>query len=192
MTQYFLIGGYPKKGNNAGRDFCEAFLSNLPENSLVLICSFAREESEWENSYQEMSQFFTLHLPHKKLRFENTNVENFSEQISRARAIFFRGGDDAKLFKCLRKAGEWQQSLENKNVAGTSAGADVLSQYYYDITDGTIKEGLGLAKVKVIPHFESTEYNVDWQQAQAKLENFHPELSTWCLREGEFNKIQAS
>ncbi len=191
MTKYFLVGGYPKKGNRGGKDFCEAFLLDLPENSEVLICSFAREKREWKKSCEEMTAFFALHIPNKKFQFANANIENFSEQVQKANAIFFRGGDDKKLFEILQQDTSWQNFLHNKNIAGTSAGADILSEYYYDITQNSIQKGLGLAKVKVIPHFESEEYNVEWERAKKELENFHAELPTWCLHEGEF-KILAS
>lgn len=186
MTKYFLIGGYPKKGSRGGKDFCQAFLLDLPENASVLICSFAREKNEWQNSCEEMAKFFTQHVPQKNFHFVNADIENFSEQVQASRAIFFRGGDEKKLLACLQENTSWQNFLENKNIAGTSAGSDVLSQYYYDITENNIKEGLGLVKVKVIPHFESSEYTVDWQDAQSQLKNFHEELPAWCLREGEY------
>ncbi len=195
MTKYILVGGYVQKGARGGQDFCDAFVKDLPRDSQVLICPFARPEDAWQNSFEERRNFFLKFIDREDLSYENAQPEIFSKQCRESSAIFFMGGDsEARLMKYATKDTSWMSKkvLENKTLAGTSAGAYALSRYYYDITDYTIKSGLGLAKVKSIVHCFSAEYsNVNWQQAHEALVHYKEQLPVWCLKEGEFKILEA-
>jgi hypothetical protein len=90
--------------------------------------------------------------------------------------------------KALRECPEWINFLEGKTVAGTSAGGDALSRYYYGLDDKEMREGLGLVPLKFIPHFKSDYHGweFDWDKAYNELKAYKEDLPILALAEGQF------
>ncbi len=81
-----------------------------------------------------------------------------AERLRRARLIYLLGGFPDHLAESLRESRCWQAVLEAYRtgavIAGSSAGAMVLGEHFYDPVGGLIKPGLGLlGNLCVIPHF---------------------------------------
>ncbi len=188
MTKYILVGGYPHKTEDGGRKFFQSLLENHTEPVKLLECLFARPEDDWEESFlQDKNKLQTLGLG-IGVDMKCATEANFLEEVKWADAIYFRGGD-IDLVNVLAKYKGWENLLEDKTVAGSSMGAYMLSEYYYDITSLDIKSGLGLVDVKVVVHFNSSEYNVDWEKASIELREYKKDLPSFDLREGEFTVI---
>ena len=113
----------------------------------------------------------------------------FSEQVKWADVIYIRGGQsEARALELLRKESDWINNLGEKTLVGTSAGADIVSKYYYDLDNLKVSEGLGLLPIKVITHYKS-DYNVpniDWDKAYTQLKNSGADLPILTLAEGQF------
>ena len=127
--------------------------------------------------------------PERKLEIIIANPSDFIGQLKWADVIFIRGGENEPLFKELRKHKGWEKELKNKTLAGTSAGANAISKYYYGLGEGgVVGEGLGLLPLKVIVHYRS-DYNapnIDWDKVDTVMEEYEENLDTVKLREGEF------
>jgi peptidase E len=194
-TKYILVGGYPNKAPDGGKAFSEELVKGFDEPVRILECLFARSRDSWDKIFAEDKEFFTKHLPAKKLDFQLAEPERFREQIIWANAIYIRGGAfEAALQRLLQKQSQgWQKELSGKTLSGSSAGADVISKYYYGLDDLKISEGLGLLPMKIIVHYRS-DYNapnIDWDKAEAELRKFKENLQLIKLAEGQFEvKIQ--
>jgi len=83
---------------------------------------------------------------------------------------------------------EWKKDLAGKTIAGSSAGADALSTYYYGLDTREVRSGTGLLPIKMIPHFKSDYHGweFDWDKAEAELKAYKEDLPIMALREGEF------
>lgn len=102
--------------------------------------------------------------------------------------VYLKGGNTRQLLDLLNKNKGWEDKLDGKTIAGTSAGAEAIATYCYDIDDLALEDGLGLLPIKVIVHYQS-DYNapnVDWEKAYHELENYKENLEVVTLREGEF------
>lgn len=89
-----------------------------------------------------------------KIRAEDQKI---AQSLREARLIYLLGGFTHYLGQTLQGSLAWQAVLEAyKNgavIAGSSAGAMVLCEYYYDPGPGRIHEGLGLVSNSlVLPH----------------------------------------
>ncbi len=192
MTKYILVGGYPKKSPDGGKAFAEELIKGFDEPVKVLECLFARPRDNWEKAYAEDAEFFTKHLPSKQVEFQLAQPETFLEQVRWAHAIYIRGGtSETQLIALADQSGNWKKELDGKTLAGSSAGTDVISKYYYNLDDLKLGEGLELVPVKVIPHWRS-DYNapnVDWDKALAELRSYKENLPILTLHEGEFKVI---
>lgn len=187
-VKYILVGGYPDKAKDSGRAFCEEIVKDFKEPVRVLDCIFGRPRETWEEVFADDKEFFKKHAPNKKLEFKLADPDNFTSQAKWASAIYFRGGKTSELIKILNQNGGWEKELEGKTLAGTSAGANIMSRYYYGLDSLKICEGLGLLPIKVIVHYRSdyNSPNIDWDRAYSELKNYKEDLPIITLAEGEF------
>ncbi|MFA5047762.1 MAG: Type 1 glutamine amidotransferase-like domain-containing protein [Patescibacteria group bacterium] len=188
-TKYILIGGYAKAAPDGGKGFCEELVSGFTEPVKILDCLFARPKETWEKAFNDDKAFLTDRLGGKKFVLEMADTEKFLEQVKWADAIYIRGGkEEASLVEYLSADKFWLKELDGKTLAGTSAGADAISKYFYDLDNLKVREGLGLLPIKIIVHYKS-DYNapnVDWDKAAEELKNYGEDLPLVTLKEGEY------
>lgn len=187
-TKIILVGGYPRKAADGGKAFCEELVAGCAEPVKILDCLFARPAENWEKAYREDKEFFERHLPGKRLEVILAQPKTFIEQIRWAHTIYIRGGETTRLLEILATLPHWTHELTGKTLAGSSAGAEALSKYFYYLDTLTMEEGLGLLPIKFIPHYRS-DYNtpnINWDQADIDLQNYKEDLPILKLAEGEF------
>ncbi len=86
--------------------------------------------------------------------------EEIAAQIRSARLVYLLGGFTHYLAQTLAGSLAWEAVLEAHRagavIAGSSAGAMVLAQHYFDPGMGRVYDGLGLVpRVCVLPHFNT-------------------------------------
>jgi peptidase E len=187
MTKYILVGGYPHKGDGDGKALVTALSDGFTEPIKLLDCLFSRPQDGWDASFEEDKAFFNKHTD-KQVIFTLANLNSFDKQLAECNVLYFRGGETKDLMDRLAKFPGWGNKLAGKTVAGSSAGANILSKYYYSPTHLHIRTGLGILDVKVIPHFNSdyNSPNVDWDKAYKELDKHGEKLPVLSLGEGEF------
>lgn len=98
---------------------------------------------------------------------DSANDPAIAEQVSQSRLIYLLGGFTGYLGETLKDSASWQSMLNAYShgavIAGSSAGAMVLCQYYYDPGRSQIVEGLGLIpNTCVLPHHNT--FGKGWAQ----------------------------
>jgi peptidase E len=190
MTKFILVGGYPRGAADGGKAFCESLAKGFFKPAKILECLFSRPINDWEGSFQQDVEFFSKFLGQENVHLKMATLENFEKELEWADAVYFRGGETDLLIERLSKYPEWRNKLDGKTVAGSSAGAYMLSKYYFDIVNFGIKEGLGLVEAKSIVHWKSETYqNLNWELALEDLRAHKASLPTYHLAEGEFVEV---
>lgn len=87
----------------------------------------------------------------------SANDASIADTLERARVVYMLGGFTGFLGETLQGSAGWQAVLrayeQGAVVAGSSAGAMVMCQYYFDPGRGQVVEGLGLVPNScVLPH----------------------------------------
>ena len=188
MTKYILLGGYAHKAPDSGKAFYKELVGGFDEPVKVLMCYFARAKGTWNEAFVEDAAVATAHVAPKKVEFRIADTDTFLEQVKWADVVYLKGGETLDLEPLLKKNAGWEKLLEGKTLAGTSAGAEIISRYSYNIDHFKMFEGYGLVPVKILVHFKS-DYNapnIDWDKIYNETKAFHPELELLTLREGEF------
>jgi peptidase E len=190
MTKYILVGGYPHKAADGGKAFAEELVHGINQPVKLLDCLFARSQDNWPKAFEQDKEFFSKHLPNVRFEIELANPSSFIEQVKWADAVYIRGGTNELLLVAFLKQGSdlWS-ALEGKTLAGSSAGANAISKYYYGLDDLTFEEGIGLLPIKTIVHWQS-DYNapnINWESAYEGMKEFGDKSLPICtLKEGEF------
>ena len=91
---------------------------------------------------------------------ESANDENLAKSLREARLIYMLGGFTGYLGETLKGSATWQAVLEayakGAVIAGSSAGAMVLCEFYYDPSRGQVVEGLNLLPHAIVmPHYDT-------------------------------------
>src|SRR5579863_1212967 len=87
----------------------------------------------------------------------SANDMTIAATIGQSQLIYMLGGFTGYLGETLKASASWQAMLKAYEagavVAGSSAGAMVMCQYYFDPSKGKVVEGLGLVPNScVLPH----------------------------------------
>ena len=186
MTKYILGGGYTQKTEDRGRAFCEELVKDIElyRPVKILDCMFARPMNSWDEKLMEDNQMFSEFITNFELIL--ADVDKFEEQAKDADVIFLRGGETDVLIDLLKKTGDWTKYLYGKTIAGTSAGAMAIAKYSHALEQDKLMEGLGLLPVKVIAHWKTDIYEVDWDRALKEIKDYKEDLPVYTLAEGEF------
>jgi peptidase E len=193
MTKYILIGGYADRADDGGKALCQEMVDGFDQPVRILVCLFARSRETWEKLFEDDRFFFAKQLPKLKTILTMAQPESFVEQIKKADVIYFRGGPTRQLIDMVSACKGWEDELDGKTVAGTSAGANFLAKQYYSLDNLEVQDGLNILPIKVLVHYRS-DYNapnIDWNKAYHALDSSGDEdMQLLTLHEGEFKVIE--
>jgi cyanophycinase len=90
----------------------------------------------------------------------SANDESFAASLREAKLIYMLGGFTGYLGETLKGSAAWKAVLEAYGkgavVAGSSAGAMVMCEFYYDPSQGKVVDGLNLVpNAMVMPHYNT-------------------------------------
>ena len=102
----------------------------------------------------------------------SANDPSIVNAISQSRLIYMLGGFTGYLGETLKHSASWQAMLQAYSngavIAGSSAGAMVMCQYYFDPGKRRVVEGLGLLlNTCVLPHHNT--FGKGWAQQLTSL-----------------------
>lgn len=189
MTKYILVGGYPHRAADGGKAFAEELVKGCTQPVKILDCLFARPQEKWPAAFEQDKEFFGRHLPDTKIEIELADPKNFIDQVKWADAVYIRGGqNELLLIELLKQSPNLKEALEGKTFAGSSAGANAISKYYYGLDDLTFEKGLGLLQIKIIVHWQSNYNapNINWDEASTGMKAYGDTSPLYTLKEGEF------
>ena len=123
----------------------------------------------------------------KRVTIVKATEENFIEEIKSADVIYIRGGDTQKLKDTLDGYPGFKELIKGKTVAGSSAGAYVLSTYYYTNSKGKVLEGYGCLPLRVVCHYQSTIHPApEDSDPVANINKFNNNLELVLLKDHEW------
>lgn len=179
MTKFILHGGFSKARGpvHENNEFFSEILKDTPHEVRLLLVYFAEREEMVELRIEQDKDQFTKNCASKKIDFRVTSEKTFEKDCAWADAIYLHGGKTAKLMDALTKFSNIAQLLSRPVIAGDSAGANVLAQFFYSKNSTTVGKGLGILPFKLVVHYEDGTPN--------PLLAIEPQLETVLLHEYE-------
>lgn len=169
MTKFILHGGYTSDPSPLNTQFYTEITKDIPTGSTVLLVYFSRKKEDYERLFEQDKNRLIKNSNEKKLRYVLASEDDFIEQIKNASAIYMRGGKTLQLLETLKKYPEFAVAIQGKTVAGSSAGAYVLSKWFYSNGAKDVFEGLGILPIKISAHFKGEQDIID------KLKKMQPQ-----------------
>lgn len=187
MTKFILHGGSLSAKVESNLKFAQEVVSGLGDGAEILCAYFASDEGKWAELFENDQGRFSGAAPDRAFKFvlAQADREIFVGQVKSADALFFRGGNSEFIYEFMRQIDDFGELLDGKVVAGSSAGAYLLSRYFYTRSRDRIEKGLGTLPIKVLCHY--TEAMDDKLQ---QLKAFGEDLEVYALREGKYVVIE--
>lgn len=186
-TTFILHGGESSRNTQANKSFFTHIVDHVHKNKLDILCVyFARPKHRWEESFEEDRAIFHELCSSKSLNITMADLEIqvLRRQIQKSDIVFINGGLHGCLKETLNTLGNFPTLIRGKTVVGISAGANILSKYYWSSVAQDIREGLGILPIKLICHYEPT----DTAEVQA-LERYKEKLPLHKITEEHFEII---
>lgn len=186
MTKYILHGGKTSVNSIDNQKYYLETINIPKQNMNLLIVSFAREPQIWKEKLEQYRQIFLNLNSDKQINFVLADPDSkiFTKQIQEADIIFILGGETIRLIKHLENIKNLKELFKDKIIAGSSAGANLLSKYYYTINGKEVRHGLGILNIKTFPHFEPS-----LTKELEELKNYKEDLPIYTLPEEKFEII---
>lgn len=184
MTKYILHGGATGKQSEDNTNFFLEMTKGVAGSLTILCVYFSRPKEEWLSLFAQDKERFSSVCPTKNLHciLADDHSNFFKEQLQKSDVVYMRGGKTDMLMETLRQVKNFGALLSDKVVGGSSAGACVLSTYFYTGTPGSkIREGFGILPIKIFVH-----YNEDKQDELEALKSHGVHLPVYKIPEEKF------
>lgn len=183
MTKFILHGGETSRQSIHNRNFFTEMIKNKSKDIRILLVYFARPKEKWSYLLEDDKRKFLAASTDKILEFTLASKKPlaFIKQIKAMDVIYIRGGSNDLLKKYFPKIKNLPALLKGKVIAGSSAGANLISKYYFATDIRKIRSGLGLFPIKVFCHF----FKRDKKELE-KLKRYGEELKVFAIPETQF------
>ena len=191
MKRLVLMGGRPWMAADGGKQFVKVLLRYFPERARLAFCIFAQDEQDWEQTRRLNIDAIDRFRDKTEVEYRTMTAENFEEVSAWADIIYMPGGSPPKLKAALERHDDLAALWDDKVIAGSSAGADVLCEHYLCYTQGQeLLDGLSWVKATCIPHWRNDGEDEEAQsRAEVQLLQKFPDLPVLCIPEGESVEI---
>ena len=180
MTGYLLLeGGAEFGGRMAEPDRRAIELAGGPNALITIIPTAAAPDNNHQRAGNNGVRWFhSLGATHVTslpvIDKASANDPRIAAEIGQARLVYMLGGFTGYLGETITGSATWDAMLSAYEsgavIAGSSAGAMVMCQYYFDPGKGQVVEGLGLLpNTCVLPHYNT--FGKGWA---ARLTNLLP------------------
>lgn len=183
-----LHGGNAHRRTDKNDKFFNEIISGVGSDTIKVLCVyFARPEHRWEDSYEEDQYMFRRVADDRAIEIEtflaSYDMDDFAEKIAESDVIFINGGMKGHLKDTLVSFGldRFREVIGGKTLVGISAGANILSKYYYSIAIDGIREGTGFLDIKLLTH-----YSLDEPEKRTLLEKYGQDLPIVTVAEEEY------
>ncbi|NQV00141.1 MAG: Type 1 glutamine amidotransferase-like domain-containing protein, partial [Parcubacteria group bacterium] len=155
MTKYILHGGYTSSLSIHNTNFFKEMVKGLSEPVKVLTVYFAASKEKWQELFEDDKKKFSSFNLDIEMEFilASDNMDILISQIKSADTIYIRGGRELLVYEIFKRIKNLAELFEGKVVSGSSAGAYVLSKYFYSNIRNSIQEGTGLLPIKAFCHY---------------------------------------
>jgi peptidase E len=186
MTTFILHGGASSKKSESNNNFFLKVVNSVDKDNVCILCVyFARPEYRWRESFEEDKGIFTSLKTDKRLDLHLASLNNLADQIKKADIIFINGGRKGCLKETLEGLPNIKELIQHKVIVGISAGANMLSTYYYSNVAEDIRVGVGILPVKMFCHYtEKSISDLD------KLKHYKEDLPIYNIPEEQFVIIE--
>jgi hypothetical protein len=173
-TVFILAGGNDRNVKDYGHRLSEE-VAKYTTNPKILSCFFSSPKETWEEKAQDWKGWFSDNFT-QSFTYDYAKLESLLGQIDAADVIYFHGGDTKLLFKNLPHTQMLKEHFKDKIIIGSSAGANMLSRYYWSSTRGVFGEGRDILDVNVMVHYGAPDASgrkrtlEDWKREETEFQ----------------------
>ncbi len=181
-TKFILHGGAADLKSLENEKFFDEIVNSVDKDRIAILCVyFARPEHRWDETFYEDRYSFECVDTIKSLTIDMATSENFENELINADVIFINGGYKGHLKESVEAIKDFKAKIAGKIIVGISAGANILSAYYFSQGMHGIKNGTAILPIKIFCHFDDSMKN-----ELQELEAYKEELPLYKIPEQSY------
>ncbi|HKR81381.1 MAG TPA: Type 1 glutamine amidotransferase-like domain-containing protein [Candidatus Saccharimonadales bacterium] len=191
---FILAGGNDRKSPDYGLRLSQEIAKHVT-NPKILSCFYSWPEESWEQKAEDWQSWFSNNF-NWPFTYDYARADSLLEQMDAADVIYFHGGDTNLLFEHLPPVEKLKKHFQDKVIIGSSAGANMLSKYFWSSKRAAFGEGLGILDINIMVHYGAPDHEgfkrtpEDWQREEAEFQEHIGGRTITHLPEGQFVIIE--
>jgi hypothetical protein len=163
MTKYILHGGVNGPQTFDNKLFYQEMIKGFDKPNVLLVY-FSREINEYDYLLNRDTNNFKWAEPGKTCSFVVATEENFKEELAKADVVFMCGGVTTKLLGAMNRMNvDLKELFKGKVVAGSSAGANLISEWHYGNVQKRVMKGSCLLPITIFVHYKAPPDTEFWK-----------------------------
>jgi len=172
--------------NDLNRGYLSEMVNDVSDGGTFLLVYFASSDGGGEKSQNFMKRIKAI-AGDRNINLVKATEENFIAEVKQADVVHIHGGDTEQLKTKLASYKDFSEAIKGKTVSGSSAGAYVLTTYYFTNSQNKVLEGLGLIPARVACHYQSISHAASEKvDPVAALEKYDNNLEMILLKDCEW------
>jgi len=151
--------------NALNRKFFKEIEKGQEKGDKFLINIFTKKGHKRKEIFTSLKKMFENYADYS-YNYVLADESDFERQVKEADVIYIHGGDTPTLLTTMKKFPNFKKLIIGKTVTGSSAGAYVLSEYYYTNSLDIVVKGLGILPVRTRCHYKGEDKKIDEKFAE--------------------------
>ncbi len=183
MTTTFLLhGGMLSIEDERNDSYFRKLTEGLEDGDQVLFIGFARRDEQERNEIYERDKRYILAQTQADISCVNATRENIIDQLRQSKAVHMTGGETPELIQDVLHYPDFLDAVRGKRIGGSSAGACLLSTYYFINDQRGVLEGTGILPIRLRVHSDNPKFG-DIEKSIELLKTCPADLELVLLKE---------
>jgi peptidase E len=130
----------------------------LSDGDQVLFIGFARRNEQERNEIYERDKKYILDQAQADVTCINATHDRIIDQIKQSKAVHITGGETPELIQDVVDYSDFVEGVKGKRVGGSSAGACLLSKFYFLNDQRGVLPGLGVLPIRIRVHSDNPKF----------------------------------
>lgn len=188
-TTFLLHGGMLSVQDDRNDSYFRRLTEGLKDGDQVLFVGFARRDEQERNEIYERDKGYILEQAQANITCVNATHDNVINQLKQSKAIHITGGETPELIQDVLNYPDFIDAIKGKLVGGSSAGACLLSTYYFINDQRGVLGGLGVLPIRIRVHSDNPKFG-NIESSLKLLETYPHDLELVQLKECEWVEIK--
>lgn len=158
LTTFLLHGGMLSQQDERNDAYFRKLTEGLKDGDQVLFIGFARRDEQERNEIYERDKGFILAQAQADISCINATHDKIIEQLKQSKAVHITGGETPELIQDVLNYPDFIEGIKGKRIGGSSAGACLLSAYYFINDERGVLKGMGVLPIRLRVHGDNPKF----------------------------------
>lgn len=191
LTTFLLHGGMLSHEDDRNDAYFRKLTEGLIDGDQVLFIGFARRDEQERNEIYERDKRFILAQAQADISCVNATHNEVINQLGQSKAVHITGGETPELIQDVLSYPDFIDGIKGKRIGGSSAGACLLSTYYFINDQRGVLKGTSVLPIRLRVHSDNPEFG-NIEKSIELLKTYPDDLELTLIKECDWIQIEQS